>query len=123
MNRHVSQADLQDTGDGELLTAIDRWVERELRPIVKEYDHADRYPTHIVEQMKELGLFGATVGAEYGGLALPASSYAKIVMRIAAVWMAITGIFNSHLLLALPIEKFGTRGQKRHWLPRLASGE
>ena len=103
--------------------SIDRWVERELKPIVKEYDHADRYPTHIVEQMKELGLFGATIGAEYGGLGLPARTYALIVMRIAAVWMAVTGIFNSHLMLALAVEKFGTPAQKRHWLPRFASGE
>ena len=89
--------------------SIDRWVDRELKPIVKEYDHADRYPTHIVEQMKELGLFGATIGAEYGGLGLPARTYALIVMRIAAMWMAVTGIFNSHLMLALAVEKFGTR--------------
>ena len=109
--------------EGPLLEAIDRWIERDLKPIVKEYDHADRYPEHIVEQMKELGLFGATVSHDYGGLGLPASTYAKLVMRIAAVWMSITGIFNSHLMLALAIEKFGTPAQKRQWLPKLASGE
>lgn len=114
---------LDEADEAQLLQSIDRWIERELKPIVKEYDHADRYPTHIVEQMKELGLFGATIGAEYGGLALPARTYALIVMRIAAVWMAITGIFNSHLMLALAVEKFGTTAQKRHWLPLLASGE
>ena len=107
----------------QILDLIDRWVERELRPIVREYDHADRYPHHIVEQMKELGLFGATVGAEYGGLGLPAATYAKIVMRISSVWMSITGIINSHLMLALAIEKFGTPQQKSRWLPKIASGE
>ena len=107
----------------QILDLIDRWVERELRPIVREYDHADRYPHHIVEQMKELGLFGATVGAEYGGLGLPAETYAKIVMRISSVWMSITGIINSHLMLALAIEKFGTPQQKSRWLPKIASGE
>jgi alkylation response protein AidB-like acyl-CoA dehydrogenase len=113
-----------DVGDeAQLLDAIDRWVERDLRPIVKEYDHADRYPTHVVEQMKELGLFGATVGVEHGGLGLPATTYAQIVMRISAVWMSVTGIINSHLMLALAIEKFGTPGQKAEWLPKLASGE
>ncbi|HEY9181684.1 MAG TPA: acyl-CoA dehydrogenase family protein [Gammaproteobacteria bacterium] len=106
-----------------LLDAIDRWIEREVRPIVREYDHADRYPAHLVEQMKELGLFGATVSREHGGLGLPATTYAKLVMRIAAVWMSITGIFNSHLMLALLVEKFGTPAQKRQWLPKLASGE
>jgi len=109
--------------EAQLLAAIDQWIERELRPIVREYDHADRYPTHVVEQMKELGLFGATVAREYGGLGLPATTYAKLVMRISAVWMSVTGIFNSHLMLALAIEKFGTPAQKAQWLPKLASGE
>ena len=110
--------------EAELLDAIDRWVARSLRPeVVREHDHADKYPHHIVEEMKELGLFGATVSAEYGGLGLPASTYAKIVMRISSVWMSITGIFNSHLMLALAVEKFGTPAQKRQWLPKFASGE
>jgi alkylation response protein AidB-like acyl-CoA dehydrogenase len=109
--------------EGPLLEAIDRWVERDLKPIVKEYDHADRYPEHVVEQLQELGLFGATIGQEYGGLGLPATTYAKLVMRISAVWMAVTGVFNSHLMLALAVEKFGTPEQKRQWLPKLASGE
>jgi alkylation response protein AidB-like acyl-CoA dehydrogenase len=73
--------------------------------------------------MRELGLFGATVSPDYGGLGLPAVTYAKLVMRISSVWMAITGIFNSHLMLALAIEKFGTPAQKAKWLPPLASGE
>ena len=109
--------------EARLLASIDRWVEKEVKPIVKEYDHADRYPAATVEQMKELGLFGATVAQEYGGLGLPAQTYAKIVMRISRDWMAITGIFNSHLMLALAIERFGTQQQKETWLPKLASGE
>src|SRR5689334_21291798 len=109
--------------EAQLLATIDRWVEREVAPRVKEFDHADRWPAELVEQMKELGLFGATVSPDYGGLGLPARTYAKIVMRISSVWMAITGIFNSHLMLALAIEKFGTTEQKRRWLPKLASGE
>ena len=109
--------------EAQLFATIDRWVEREVRPRVKEYDHADKWPAEIVEQMKELGLFGATVSPEYGGLGLPATTYAQIVMKISSVWMAITGIFNSHLMLALAVEKFGTEPQKRHWLPKFASGE
>jgi len=107
----------------QLMATIDHWLERSVKPVVKEYDHADRWPEKIVAEMAEFGLFGATVGTEYGGLGLPASVYAEIVMRISAEWMAITGIFNSHLMLALAIEKFGTDAQKRHWLPKLASGE
>lgn len=109
--------------EAHLLDTIDRWVEKEVKPIAKEYDHADRYPTETVEQMKELGLFGATVSPEYGGLGLPAGTYAKIVIRISRDWMAVTGIFNSHLMLALAIEKFGTDGQKETWLRKLATGE
>src|ERR1700741_3845277 len=109
--------------EGQLFATIDRWVEREAARRVKEFDHADKWPAELVEQMKELGLFGATVGVAYGGLGLPATTYAEIVMRISAVWMAITGIFNSHLMLALAIEKFGTEQQKKRWLPPLASGE
>lgn len=109
--------------EAQLLSSIDRWVEREVKPIAKEYDHADRYPAATVEQMKELGLFGATISPEYGGLGLPAGTYAKIVARISQDWMAVTGIFNSHLMLALAIEKFGTPAQKDEWLPKLATGE
>ncbi len=121
MNAPAHTIDKAD--EAQLLATIDRWVEREVAPRVKEFDHADRWPAELVEQMKELGLFGATVSPDYGGLGLPARTYAEIVMRISSVWMALTGIFNSHLMLALAIEKFGTEPQKRHWLPKLASGE
>ena len=115
----MSRKDAWNSEDqAQLLATIDRWLERDVKPVVKEHDHADLWPAKIVAQMQELGLFGATVGAEYGGLGLPATTYAEIVMRISAVWMAITGIFNSHLMLALAIEKFGTEPQKRKWLPR-----
>jgi alkylation response protein AidB-like acyl-CoA dehydrogenase len=109
--------------DTQILDMIERWVARELKPIVREYDHADRYPAHIVEQMKELGLFGATISPDYGGMGLSAATYARIVMSISSVWMSITGIINSHLMLALAIQKFGTPQQKTRWLPKLASGE
>jgi alkylation response protein AidB-like acyl-CoA dehydrogenase len=116
-------AKLDEGDEAQLLDTIDRWIAREVAPVVKEHDHADRWPAEIVEQMKELGLFGATVSAEYGGLGLPATTYAEIVMRISSVWMAITGIFNSHLMLALAVEKFGTAEQKKTWLPKFATGE
>ncbi len=114
---------LDAADDRQILDTIERWVDRELKPIVREYDHEDRYPHQVVEQMKELGLFGATVAPEYGGLGLSSATYAKIVMSISSVWMSITGIFNSHLMLALAIQKFGTPQQKAQWLPKIASGE
>jgi butyryl-CoA dehydrogenase len=106
-----------------LLDTIDAWVERSVRPIAREYDQEDKYPHELVEEMKELGLFGATISPEYGGLGLSASTYAKIVIRVASVWMAPTGIFNSHLIMAAAIERYGTEAQKRKYLPRMASGE
>ena len=123
MTQVLPEKAAQADDDSQILDTIDRWVARELKPIVKEFDHADRYPHEIVEQMKELGLFGATIAAEYGGLGLSSSTYARIVMSISSVWMSITGIINSHLMLALAIEKFGTPQQKTRWLPKLASGE
>jgi alkylation response protein AidB-like acyl-CoA dehydrogenase len=77
----------------------------------------------MVEQMKALGLFGATIPAQYGGLGLPASTYAKIVALISEVWMSLTGIFNSHLIMAAAVARFGTEAQKGRFLPRFASGE
>jgi alkylation response protein AidB-like acyl-CoA dehydrogenase len=109
--------------EAQLLDSIDKWIEREVRPRVMEYDHADKYPHELVRQMIEMGLFGATIGQQYGGLGLPATTYAKIVARISSYWMALTGIFNSHLIMAMAVEKFGTPEQKAKWLPKFASGE
>jgi alkylation response protein AidB-like acyl-CoA dehydrogenase len=107
----------------EFVDAIENWVEKELRPVARKYDLEDEYPHAIVEQMKELGLFGATIGEEYGGLGLSAWTYAQIVIKVASVWMAPSGIFNSHLIAASAIERNGTEAQKRKYLPRMASGE
>src|ERR1700754_1634379 len=109
--------------DSEILDAIERWVEKEVRPIARRFDHADEYPAALVEQMKELGLFGATISREYGGLGLSASTYARLVTLIASAWMAPTGIFNSHLIMAACVERFGTDEQKKQFLPRFATGE
>jgi alkylation response protein AidB-like acyl-CoA dehydrogenase len=106
-----------------LLDSIDQWVEKSVRPIAREHDHEDKYPHALVEEMKALGLFGATISQKYGGLGLPASTYAKIVTRVASVWMAPTGIFNSHLIMAAAIERAGTEAQREKFLPRMAAGE
>jgi alkylation response protein AidB-like acyl-CoA dehydrogenase len=114
---------MSGNADQEIIDVIERWAERELRPVARKFDHADEYPQQIVEQMKELGLFGATILPEYGGLGLCASTYARLVMSIASVWMAPVGIFNSHLIMAACVQRHGTEEQKRRWLPRFASGE
>jgi alkylation response protein AidB-like acyl-CoA dehydrogenase len=109
--------------EAQVLETIERWVEKQVRPIARKFDQADEYPADLVGQMKELGLFGATIGQEWGGLGLSASTYARIVTTIARAWMAPTGIFNSHLIMAACVERHGTDEQKRHFLPRFASGE
>ena len=116
-------ADWSAEDERTLLDTIDAWIGKSVAPIAMEYDQEDKYPHHLVEEMKELGLFGATIPQEYGGLGLPAGIYAKLVTRISAVWMAPTGIFNSHLIVASAIDRCGTEEQKQKFLPRYASGE
>ena len=106
-----------------ILASIDRFLEREVAPYAHALEAEDAYPYEIVESMKELGLFGATIDPEYGGLGLSAVTYAKIVERVSAVWMSVSGIFNSHLIMAAAVQRFGTEDQKRRYLPRFARGE
>lgn len=109
--------------DQPILDAIDRWLEREVEPHVMRLERDDVYPEAMVEQMKALGLFGATIAPEYGGLGLSARTYSRIVARISEVWMSLTGIFNSHLMMALMVERYGDAALKRRYLPRFSNGE
>ena len=109
--------------ESQILDVIGRWLERDVVDKVMALEAADEYPHEMVERMKEFGLFGATIAQEYGGLGLPAATYAKIVTTISEVWMSLTGIFNSHLIMAAAVERFGTEDQKRRYLPRFATGE
>ena len=106
-----------------ILDSVARFLDREVKPHVHALEHDDIWPADIVEGMKELGLFGATIAAEYGGLGLPTSIYAKIVEKVSTVWMSLAGIFNSHLIMAAAVQRFGTPAQKEEFLPRFASGE
>ena len=80
--------DIDPGFEAQLLDSIEKWIHRELRPVVMEHDHGDIWPEKVVAQMVDLGLFGATIGEEYGGLGLPATTYAKIVALISSYWMA-----------------------------------
>ncbi|MFQ5936266.1 MAG: acyl-CoA dehydrogenase family protein [Acidiferrobacterales bacterium] len=106
-----------------ILDSVDRFLERDVKPYVHELEANDVYPTDIVNKLKELGLFGATITPEYDGLGLSATTYTKIVERVSAVWMSVSGFFNAHLIMAAAVERFGTDEQKQHYLPRFASGE
>ena len=106
-----------------ILDSVDRFLERDVRPVAREFESSDTYPQPIVDRMIELGLFGATIAPEYGGLGLSASTYATIIERICTVWMSVSGIVNSHLIMAAAVQRFGTEEQKQIYLPRFASGE
>ena len=114
---------MNSADETQILDAIGKWLERDVRPKASELEKKDEYPEAMVQTMKELGLFGATIPQEYGGLGLPASTYAKIVAQISEVWMSLTGIFNSHLIMAAAVARYGTDAQKKRFLPKFASGE
>ncbi len=122
MLNHSSAFKLSDD-DALILDSIEKWLERDVQPHVLKFDHADEYPHEIVEQMKELGLFGATIPAEYGGLGLSATTYARVIERISTTWMALSGIINSHLIMAACVARSGTEEQRQTFLPRFATGE
>ena len=117
-NHHMTDAD-----ERQMLDAIAKWIEKKVAPVAMQLEHDDIWPAELVEDMKELGLFGALIDPEYGGLGLTATTYSKIVTMIAEEWMSLTGIFNSHLMMAQIVQRFGTPRQKEYWLPRFATGE
>ena len=106
-----------------ILDTIEAFLKRDVIPYVHALEKSDTWPEAIVGRMRELGLFGAMIAPEYGGLGLPCATYAAIVERIAREWMSLTGIFNSHLIMAAAVQRHGTAAQKREFLPRFASGE
>ncbi len=107
----------------QILSVIEKWLDRDVKDKVLALDNADEYPHEMVEQMKSLGLFGATISQQYGGLGMPSSTYAKVVSTVSEVWMSLTGIFNSHLIMAAAVERFGTERQKKRLLPSFSTGE
>jgi len=119
----LSSAALQGEQDALICASVQRFLEREVKTYVHELEGNDTYPSEIVERMKALGLFGATIATEYGGLGLSTTTYAKIVELVSTVWMSLSGIFNSHLIMAAAVQRSGTDEQKRSFLPRFASGE
>ena len=118
LDERISEADEQA-----LLDSIGKWLERKVAPVASTFEQADEYPTELVNDMVEMGLFGALIDPKYGGLGLSAIAYSRIVARISEEWMSLTGFFNSHLMMAIIVQKYGTEKQKDHWLPKFASGE
>ncbi|MBO9514771.1 MAG: acyl-CoA dehydrogenase family protein [Variovorax sp.] len=124
MNHRHEQAPAHDPEqEAMILESLDRFLAQQVKPHVHQLEHDDIYPAEIVEQMKEMGLFGCLIAPEYGGLGLSTTTYAKIIERMSAVWMSISGIVNSHLIMAMTVQRNGTEAQKRRFLPRFATGE
>jgi len=106
-----------------IVAAVREWVEREVYPVASEYEHADEFPTPLVEDMKELGLFGVTIPEEYGGLGLDLLTYALIQIELSRGWMSLSGVLNTHFISAWMIKTYGTDEQRERYLPRMAAGE
>ena len=102
---------------------VRQFVDNEVLPIAEEHDHEDKFPDDVVEQMKELGLFGVTIPEEYGGMGLDLTTYAMIVEELSRGWISVSGIVNTHFIGSYLLMKFGTDEQKQEFLPRMATGE
>ena len=107
----------------EILKAVRTFVEEKILPVATELEHADEYPTEIVEGLKELGIFGLMIPEEYDGLGESLLTYALCVEEIARGWMSVSGVINTHFIVAYMLMKHGTEEQKRRYLPKMATGE
>ncbi|ALG06687.1 acyl-CoA dehydrogenase family protein [Kibdelosporangium phytohabitans] len=122
MARLAQTAGLTDI-QSEILATVRGFVDKEVIPHAQALEHGDEYPADIVEGMKEMGLFGLTIPEEYGGLGESLLTYALVVEEIARGWMSVSGVINTHFIVAHMIKQHGTDEQKQHFLPRMATGE
>ncbi len=122
MTRLAQTADLTDI-QREILSTVRSFVDREIIPHAQELEHGDIYPQEIVDGLKELGIFGLMIPEEYGGLGESLLTYALVVEEIARGWMSVSGVINTHFIVAYLLKQHGTQEQKDHYLPRMATGE
>jgi alkylation response protein AidB-like acyl-CoA dehydrogenase len=106
-----------------ILEAVRDFVDNEIIPVANELEHADEYPQAIVDGLKEMGVFGLMIPEEYGGLGEPLLTYALVVEEIARGWMSVSGVINTHFIVAYMLMQHGTDEQKQRYLPRMATGE
>src|ERR1700742_2763378 len=105
-----------------IVEMVRQFADEQIIPNAEHYDHEDTFPEPIVEQMKELGLFGVTIPEEYGGMGLDLATYALIVEELSRGWISISGVVNTHFIGSYLLMKFGTEEQKQYFLPKMASG-
>ena len=102
---------------------VRQFADEQIIPNAEHFDHEDSFPEPIVEQMKELGLFGVTIPEEYGGMGLDLTTYAMIVEELSRGWISISGVINTHFIGSYLLMKFGSEEQRQKYLPRMATGE
>jgi alkylation response protein AidB-like acyl-CoA dehydrogenase len=119
----LTQTDGLSAEQQDILGAVREFVAAEIVPVANELDHSDTYPDRIVAGLAKLGVFGLTIGPEYGGLGESLLTYALVAEEIAKGWMSISGIINTHFIVAYLIGRYGTAEQKESLLPRMATGE
>jgi alkylation response protein AidB-like acyl-CoA dehydrogenase len=119
----LCQTDGLSEDQTEILKAVRQFVDEQIIPVAQELEHADEYPTEIIEGLKELGVFGLTIPEEFGGLGESLLTYALVVEEIARGWMSVSGVINTHFIVAYMLIQHGTDEQKQKYLPRMATGE
>ena len=119
----LCQTDGLSEDQSEILKAVRQFVDEQIIPVAQELEHADEYPTEIIEGLKELGVFGLTIPEEFGGLGESLLTYALVVEEIARGWMSVSGVINTHFIVAYMLIQHGTDEQKQKYLPRMATGE
>src|SRR5207302_957854 len=107
----------------DIIATVRDFVDTEVIPVADELEHRDEYPEKIVEQMKEMGLFGLTAPEEYGGAGLDLMTYALVGVELSRGWMSLSGIMNTHFMAIYLLKKYGTDEQQAKWLPSMATGE
>ncbi|MEW2569804.1 acyl-CoA dehydrogenase family protein [Streptomyces sp. NPDC047070] len=119
----MSTLDILSEDERFIVRTVQDFVDKEVKPVVRELEHGDTYPEALIEQMKRLGIYGLAVPEEYGGTPVSVPCYVLITEELARGWMSLAGAMGGHTVVAKLVLTFGTEEQKRHWLPRLATGE
>jgi alkylation response protein AidB-like acyl-CoA dehydrogenase len=119
----LCQTDGLTEDQNDILKAVRTFVDEQILPVATELEHADEYPQEIVDGLKELGIFGLTIPEEYDGLGESLLTYALCVEEIARGWMSVSGVINTHFIVAYMLMRHGTEEQKKKYLPKMATGE
>ncbi|MFF2464027.1 acyl-CoA dehydrogenase family protein [Streptomyces mirabilis] len=119
----MSTLDVLSEDERLVVAAVREFVDKDVKPVVRELEHANAYPEALIERMKKLGIFGLAVPEEYGGTPVSTSCYVLVTEELARGWMSLAGAMGGHTVVAKLLLRFGTEEQKRRWLPRLATGE